>query len=94
MPDIIINGTSADNGVVEEVIRNISKKTSLQGSILFDLNYGSRAVSTRLPDLFAARYDGTYMLATQAAESFRIWTGLTVNPNDIFNYLVEEKARR
>jgi len=40
---------------------------------------------------FPNRYvDGLYMLATQAAASFNIWTGINAEPDDIYKYIAKK----
>jgi len=92
-PSLIINATSADIASLEYIIRRLSSNIVLKESIFFDLNYGGRAACQNLTDIFAGCYDGTFMLAAQAAESFRIWTGRNANIHEIFENLQTEKAR-
>ncbi len=92
-PRLIINATSADNGAIEHVLQSISNHAVLNNCTLLDLNYGERAVCSRVQHLFLNCYDGAYMLAAQAAESFCIWTGHRVDAGEIYDYLVNRAVR-
>lgn len=87
-PRLIINAISADNSDIAHLLHSISNHVDINSCTLLDLNYGTRTVCSRVQDLFLDCYDGTYMLAAQAAESFYIWTGHRINVADIYDYLL------
>ncbi len=90
--DILINSTSASPTFLKRTIKRLLKNKCLKNTKIFDLNYGSRALSKNQID-FPNRYvDGLYMLTAQAAASFKIWTGIIVEPDDIYKY-VNRKLR-
>jgi shikimate dehydrogenase len=85
--DLVINATSAGTSSVERIMRSLAPKNLAQGVKIFDLNYGERALGERSMGDRVEYVDGLYMLAVQAAESFRIWTGIEIDPTDVFDYI-------
>ncbi len=89
-PALLINSTSAKSSLLIGIIKVLSKQKLINNTKIFDLNYGQRAVSKN-HQKFPNRYvDGLYMLATQAAASFNIWTGIKVEPDDIYRYIAKK----
>ncbi len=91
--DLIINATSAGKDYVRKILEKMSRRNILKNTIFYDLNYGDRALSEELPGGITKSVDGLYMLAAQASKCFQIWTGITILPRDIFNFL-KRKLRR
>ena len=86
--ELLINAASGSNSVIQECIQ-----TALRlGGKVFDLNYHC---DYRIFPEFRDRYtDGLYMLVTQAAESFRVWTGKKADVNQVHHYLAKPNGDR
>jgi shikimate dehydrogenase len=88
--DLIINATSADKNYVKNILTKLSRQNIFKDTAFFDLNYGTRALSGRLPTGITKSVDGLYMLSAQASRSFQIWTEINTKPEDIFNFLAHK----
>jgi len=87
---LLINSTSAKSSLLIGIIKILSKQKLINNTKIFDLNYGKRVVPKN-HQKFPNRYvDGLYMLATQAAASFNIWTGINAEPDDIYKYIAKK----
>ncbi|MCI0530572.1 MAG: shikimate dehydrogenase [candidate division Zixibacteria bacterium] len=86
--EVLINAASGSNSDIQECIQ-----TALGlGGKVFDLNYHCEY---RIFPEFRDRYtDGLYMLVTQAAESFRVWTGKKADVNQVHHYLAKSSGDR
>ena len=79
--DLVVNATSVSAPEEAPELAELLRRTVLSGcGLVFDLNYGRTSnfwadLAGRSGAEFA---DGLTMLAHQAAESFRLWTGLKV----------------
>ena len=92
--NLIINATSAGKEYVKNKLSALSRRGMLENTIFFDLNYGDRALSNKLPEGIDKSEDGLYMLAAQASKSFQIWTGKAIPPYEIFDYLNRKIKRK
>lgn len=87
---LLINSTSAKYSFLIRIIKVLSKQKLISKTKIFDLNYGQRAVPKKLQKYPNRYVDGLYMLAAQAAASFNIWTGIKVEPDDIYKYMTRK----
>lgn len=85
--DIIINATSTNKNSTKILLHQLNKSRLLAETRLFDMNYGTRAISDGLPEGISCQVDGLYMLAAQAARSFQIWHGTKVNLDELYEFL-------
>ncbi|MFQ6031768.1 MAG: shikimate dehydrogenase [Candidatus Zixiibacteriota bacterium] len=84
---LLINATSTPVSLMEKIIRILSKKKFFRGAKIFDLNYNQRSPSCKMVAGDIQYVDGLYMLSSQAAESFHIWTKIKLNPEEVFRYI-------
>lgn len=87
---LLINSTSANFSFLIGFIKVLSKKGFLNKTKIFDLNYGERAIPKNYQKFPNQYVDGLYMLTAQAAASFNIWTGINVEPDDIYKYIARK----
>ncbi len=92
IPHLIINATSSTPAELTAIIRPPARQGVLAASIVWDLNYGRRALSSWSLSGSVRYYDGLYLLAAQAAESFRIWTGQQLEHGIVYRYLKAEST--
>lgn len=85
-PAIVVNATSTPPRQMEKILAMLAEQKERRSLIFFDVNYGVRAVPpVRRPS--SVKYiDGLYMLAGQAAESFRLWTGQSLDVKAVYRY--------
>jgi len=88
--DLIINATSADKSYMKRTLTELSQRNILKNTFFFDLNYGTRALTGRLPTGITKSVNGLYMLSAQASKSFQIWTGIRTKPDDIFGFITHK----
>lgn len=89
---LLVNATSAPLSSMKRVLQSIFHKEFFSDTRIFDLNYGEKRLRG---DSFADRYtDGLYMLASQAAQSFYLWTGLKLDPKEVYNYIRRKTEKR
>jgi shikimate dehydrogenase len=85
--DVIINGTSAS---LKGEMLSLPEGILAPGSCCYDMVYGDEdTIFMRWARVQGARYilDGLGMLVEQAAESFRIWTGLSPQTQPVMQML-------
>jgi shikimate dehydrogenase len=87
---LLMNATSADCSLIEGIVRRLSTSCTFAGARVFDLNYNQRALCGRISTPGIQYMDGLYMLASQAAESFRIWTKIRLNPDEVFAFITRK----
>jgi len=92
--DLLINATSARPSSMGKVIAILSGRGLIRHAKALDLNYGKRALSDEHPTDGLEYVDGLYMLCAQAAESFRIWTGIKTDPAKMFRCLTRSTGKR
>ncbi|MFH2036840.1 MAG: shikimate dehydrogenase [Candidatus Zixiibacteriota bacterium] len=90
--DMIINATSADVRRMNGIICALSKNGYLNNTILFDLNYGKRQMVGIINRNITHYEDGLFMLVSQAIKSFKIWTGIEADADNVYRY-VRQKIR-
>lgn len=89
---LLVNATSAPVPLVRKVLQNLFHKEFFSHTKIFDLNYGEKRLRG---DSFADRYtDGLYMLASQAAQSFYLWTKIKLDPKEVYNYIRKKTEKR
>jgi shikimate dehydrogenase len=91
--DLLVNATSAGDRTVGKIIRSMHRHRLLKSTRFFDLNYGNRAFREKLPDGISKFEDGLYMLAVQAAGSFKIWTGIELDSKLVYRLLKRKTER-
>ncbi|RKX21948.1 MAG: shikimate dehydrogenase [Candidatus Zixiibacteriota bacterium] len=89
---LLANSTSADPSFLSGVIRKLARNRFHRDMKIFDLNYGRRALPESCRKYPIRYIDGLYMLTAQAAAGFRIWTGIKVEPDDIYKYVSKKIA--
>ncbi len=87
-PVLIINATSAGTDDLKKVLQQVTPKFDQGQYVFWDLNYGNRSLNGDDVPLRLRYVDGLYLLAAQAVESFRIWTGHEVEPESVHEYLL------
>lgn len=82
--DLVVNATSVSGPDEAPGLAALTAEFNFsRAEFIFDLNYGRKINFWQtLAESHGARFrDGQAMLALQARESFRIWTGLEIDPN-------------
>ena len=88
--DIVINATTAsDPEEAPELARIVETLPLPQCRLIFDLNYGRRHNfwQAKAGVLGIPFVDGLSTLAHQASKTFALWTGVEVDPKEIFDDL-------
>ncbi len=85
-PVIVLNATSTPPPQMGEILKILAKSNNRRFLTFLDVNYGRRAVPINHRPESLKYIDGLYMLAVQAVESFRIWTGLTLEAKTVYRY--------
>jgi shikimate dehydrogenase len=89
---VIISAMSAGAFFLETMLKK-AHDDKAESVVLFDLNYGEKSLTQHSRQKFEIYEDGLYMLSAQAAESFRIWTDISLGPDEIYKYVYSNIVR-